>query len=103
MKTKTIIAPVVHLNGTGKAQLIGAYDAAHDAIAEAYKALRECGPNGRDYYPLYGCQLGAKEMKDAQSQHRSRLLMLSNCQDELAAIIGAITDNEHTAEVRVQE
>jgi hypothetical protein len=46
----TTIAPIVHLNGTSKSDLINALSTAANAVSSAEKALRETAPHGRDYY-----------------------------------------------------
>ena len=94
----TIIhAPRIHLNGTGKAQLIGAYETALDAVDAAFKALRDTAPNGRDYYTDAG------SMTHAEKEHRDRLLACDNLKSQLDAIIGAIDTNEVIATVRINE
>lgn len=52
-KTK-VIAPLVHLNGTSKQELIEQRANAIDALTEAGRQLAFAGPNGRDYYPEPG-------------------------------------------------
>jgi len=95
---KTIIAPAVHLNGTSQAELQKPIDAALDAIREAYDALKQCGPNGRDYY----CHPQAPQaMEQAQKQHRDRLLVLHNLQTELETLWAAIEYGAPTATLKV--
>jgi len=88
MTNKTVSAPRAHLNGTSKSSLIAALDAAHDTIGQAYEALKQTAPNGRDYYTE-----GPTALETAQDEHRARLLALHNVQAELYAIILAIEDN----------
>ena len=88
MTIKTIIAPRVHLNGTSRPSLIAALDAADDAIGQAYEALKQTAPNGRDYYTE-----GPQAMQQAQDEHRARLLALHNVQAQLSGIIEAIEDS----------
>jgi len=64
--TRETIAPIVHSNGTSKASLIDNLEAVWYAIDKAMDALREAGPNGRDYYPQPGL------MDKALAQHRWR-------------------------------
>lgn len=94
MTTKTIIVPSVHMNGTSKNGLTEPIDTALDAIRTACDALKQCGPNGRDYY---NHPQAPQAMEKAQQEHRARLLALHNLQAELEAIWGAIEDNETTA------
>lgn len=91
---KTIIAPAVHMNGTSKDELTKQIETALDAIRDAYDALKQCGPNGRDYY----ChQQAPQAMEKAQQEHRARLLTLHNLQTEMETLWGAIEDGEPTA------
>lgn len=64
--TRETIAPIIHLNGTSRLQLIDNLEAVWYAIDKAMDALREAGPNGRDYYPQTGL------MDKALEQHRWR-------------------------------
>lgn len=100
MQTKTIIAPIVHLNGTSKRGLTEPIDEALDAIREAYDKLKKCAPNGRDYYPHTESQ---QAMSRAQTEHRERLLALHNLQTELEALWTAIEDQEPTASFELTE
>lgn len=100
MTTKTIIAPIVHLNGTSKSGLIDPIEEALDAIREAYDKLKKCAPNGRDYYPYEQSQ---QALSRAQTEHRERLLALHNLQSELEAIWTAIEDREPMASFELTE
>lgn len=91
MNTKTVIAPRVHMNGTSRDSLVAALDAALDAIRAAYDALKNCGPNGRDYY---NHPQAPHAMEQAQKEHRDRLLALHNVQIELEELWSAIEANE---------
>ena len=94
MKTKTITAPMVHMNGTSKNGLTEPIDAALEAIRAAYDALKNCGPNGRDYY---NHPQAPHAMEQAQKEHRDRLLALHDLQSELEVLWMAIDDGEPTA------
>ena len=50
--TTTKILPLIHLNGSGYANLERDARAASTACEGAYSALRGMAPHGRDYYPL---------------------------------------------------
>lgn len=45
-----IIAPTVHLNGTGYNDLWNGYEAAYEAVRAAQEALGKIEFNARDYY-----------------------------------------------------
>ena len=97
MTTRTIQCPMIHMNGTSADSLIEDLDAAYTAVGAALDAMRNVGPNGRDYYPL-----GPEAMEAAQTQHRDRAMRLQTVRDELEAIIGAIEAQETTATVVVK-
>jgi hypothetical protein len=45
------LAPVLHLNGSGREALETQWEAAAEAIHKAGVALRRAAPNARDYFP----------------------------------------------------
>ncbi len=45
-----MIFPVIHLNGSGKTNLIRGYEEAADALRKALDALQAMRPHPRDYY-----------------------------------------------------
>ncbi len=45
------LAPVVHLNGTGREALEDQWQEAASAIHAASRVLHRAAPNARDYYP----------------------------------------------------
>ena len=98
MKTKTLVAPLIHLNGTQQDDLVDSLDAAHVALGAALDALRHCAPNGRDYYVQ---AVGAFE--SAVDQHRARSMAVANAQAEVEAIIGSILDDTTTAVAQVRD
>jgi hypothetical protein len=65
-----IVAPIVHLNGTSKEELLRLRSDAYDALNVAFGVLKKAAPNGRDYYPCPGL------MMDAIDQHTSRLMAI---------------------------
>lgn len=73
-----VAAPHIHLNGTSAERLVDGLIAVADKLEEAYQALREAAPNGRDYYPL-----GREAMDAAERQHERRLRAI----DEIKANI----------------
>lgn len=76
MKTDLIV-PVVHLNGTGKQDLIDMRERVDETLRLALAALKQMAPNGRDYYPVPGL------MDRAVEQHFRRMRVLTDLQDEL--------------------
>lgn len=72
-----VIAPIIHLNGTSADRLKEALSEAYLRLGDATEALRQCCPNGRDYYPEPG------RMKLAEEQHYRRIKVLRDLQAEL--------------------
>ena len=79
--------PMVHLNGSGKPNLMKPLEAADKGLSEAYSALRQAGPHMRDYYVLPN---GEEAFKLAVKQHSARMERLKAVQDELVELLGAI-------------
>lgn len=73
-----IVAPIVHLNGSGRQNLIDALANAYSAIEQAAEALKQTAPNGRDYYPA-----GPEALEAASSQYIRRNRALRDLQEEL--------------------
>lgn len=73
--------PLVHLNGTSKAELIGQYMEAHTAMIRALRVLQSAAPNGRDYYPL-----GDGAWLQARAEHDARVQKIIDVDEEIMAI-----------------
>jgi hypothetical protein len=74
-------APTVHLNGTGRAQLVEPLQAAARALRAAIAAVEDAAPNARDYYPQ-----GPGAFERARSEHVARLARLQAVLGELSAV-----------------
>lgn len=79
-----VIFPCVHFNGTPKSRLIENLCEVRQKLNETYEALKQAGPNGRDYYPVPGL------MDKAIEQHRQRQLALDSLLASIDAEIDAI-------------
>jgi len=79
-----VVSPIVHLNGTSRGSLLAALEDAYLAVSNAMDTLRQCAPNGRDYYPDPG------RMPKAEDQHRSRGEYLKAVLDSIEAEVAAI-------------
>lgn len=93
---KKLLAPCIHMNGTGKQDLMGALENAYSKIGEAQDALRLCAPNGRDYYVI-----SDRAYYIARYEHRNRILALGAIRTEIEAIVGGIESNVTEVEVEV--
>ena len=67
MNHETIITPIIHLNGDRRETLQNKLEAAYAAVCAAMDALRQCAPNGRNFYPEPG------RMSKAETQHQARM------------------------------
>jgi len=74
-----LILPVVHRNGTSRAELLEQACDAGAAISRALNALYEAGPNQRDYYVKPG------HWEKALAQHERRIETLKALLTELQA------------------
>ena len=78
-------APLIHLNGTSAVDLVEHLENFHNALNDIRAFLRECAPNGRDYYPL-----GPAAMEAAKDQHQWRGEMLDAISADVFREIEAI-------------
>lgn len=84
---KTLHAPLVHLNGTGRQSLIDEVRDAVNALHAARDAVATMTVHGRDFYPV-----GMEHFDAYRSQHRDRLARLEDVQEELEAIWHYLND-----------
>jgi hypothetical protein len=86
------IAPVVHLNGTSKADLLDQFRSMALAVKSAAEILCEHFPHARDYYVIrdtvYGT--GNNPYSEARAQHEQRIETLRTMYHELYDIFAAI-------------
>jgi hypothetical protein len=79
--------PSVHLNGTGKADLLKQWYGVAVAVSTAMDALAAASPHGRDYYPQ-----GDDAIVAAAKEHRERMAKLAAMHKEAEEIYLAIDD-----------
>lgn len=77
--------PTVHLNGTSKDDLLKGLENASYCLTQAYEALKQTAPNGRDYYPQ-----GNEALGKATEEHMDRLRRLDAINDEIDELAGEI-------------
>ncbi len=87
-----VIAPTVHLNGTGKADLLNQYLRIRGALWEAQRTISEGSPHGRDYYVQDGPEEDGEAVRQAAIENRARLLKLHEIEEEITAILINISD-----------
>ena len=87
MNVNEIILPIVHLNGTSPDSLIEEREVAFRGLYDAYAAMRQMAPNGRDYYPEPGL------LERAIEQHDRRLRAIHDLQSELEYEVKMIQAN----------
>ena len=86
MDRPEIITPIIHMNGDRKETLLANLEAAYDAVQSAIDALRQCSPNGRNYYPELG------RLQKAEAQHLERMKHLYAVRESLEAEAIAIDE-----------
>ncbi len=80
-----VVLPVIHLNGTSAERLCADLSDAYDALNDAYTALKQTAPNGRDYY------VAVRGLMDqAEAQHHRRLRAIDDIMRELQEQIEGI-------------
>lgn len=84
-----MIAPRIHMNGDAKSTLVNAIFSASLAINTASDLLRETRPNARNYYVI-----SPSAFRQAEVEHKSRVLRLQAIHDELLAMFMAIEQDE---------
>jgi hypothetical protein len=94
---KALHVPEIVNGGTGRAQLTAAYEVALDALAIAFRAVRDIAPQRRDYPSNDGA------MDFALEEHRSRLLSLNNLQNEIDAILDGIDKHQSIVMAQVDQ
>lgn len=88
----TIVAPLVHLNGTGRKSLEGALTKAYQALLDAQVHLAETGPNERDYYPLEGRFPGGSIYREAEAAHEARHQAIADVAAQIMGLMVAVAD-----------
>ncbi len=86
------VAPLIHGNGTSAEELKRNLEAAYEAVAAATLVLRQCSPNGRDYY------MGNVCMTEAEQQHRSRMGSLVGVMNSIEAEMELIDQDKQREE-----
>lgn len=77
-----IVAPIVHVGGTGQELLVEQFTNGRRAIRKTMKVLAAGCPHSRDY------AVQAREAWNrAQSEHRTRIERLASIDDELLALL----------------
>ena len=83
-----VVAPCIHLNGTSAESLSNAMEAAYSALYKARDLLRQCAPNGRDYY------IGDVHLTQAEGQHRRRQLAIDAVMNSLETEMDLINQRQ---------
>ena len=74
--------PAIHLNGSGKAHLVGVMEAAISALDTAREALAKARPHPRDYY-VNDKNISGMSFDIAAAQHKNREERLTSVASEL--------------------
>jgi folate-dependent tRNA-U54 methylase TrmFO/GidA len=82
-------APLVHINGTSRAELLKQLSDCFNKCMELEDTMRAARPHARDYYPLEPhCYEGARD------EHRRRELFIVQVRHEYAALLLAVHNRE---------
>lgn len=82
--------PTVHLNGTSREDLRLQYLQAIALLHKARRALADCCPNGRDYYPQ-----GPDAIETATLEHAARCLKIEEVIDEMQCLCMELTPEQY--------
>jgi len=93
---RSIIAPVLHLNGSGYGNLSGDYEKAMQALSDAEEALRLMSPHSRDYYVYED----PNAFNRAFSEHVARRKKLEDLKDEIEALWADVLAQENEIKER---
>jgi predicted AlkP superfamily pyrophosphatase or phosphodiesterase len=85
MTKPNVVAPVININGTSERELLNQLQNASRAILEAYHALQEAAPHGRDYQTAPVGTYG-----QAREQHSIWLGQLDDIRQALGEIANQI-------------
>lgn len=80
MNDECLVFPIVHMNGSGKTNLVNGYRKAWGALSMAMDDLLAISPHMRDYYPL---EDGIKLYERARRQHLDRIAALEQIKDDM--------------------
>ncbi len=80
--------PTIHLNGTSAERLYNDLDEARRAARDLLRALEDCAPNARDYYPQ-----GADAFSRARMEHQVRIEAVRQIQYELNELHEHVADS----------
>ena len=81
-----VVTPIVHLNGTSRAELLRQRLDLHLALRDAEAKLCAASPNARDYYVQPGL------WEKALAQHERRLRVLGGLRAEVEAEIREVDE-----------
>lgn len=83
----------IHLNGSGRDNLVNDWAEAISAIDLAEDKLRRCAPHMRDFYHVMGSDA---TYNLALEQHTDRLIRLHSIKEELNSLINAACQPQWT-------
>ncbi len=87
--SEKVLAPRIHLNGTGAETLISEYEAAMSAIASAIETASNVTVNARDYHVI-----SPEAFRAAVAQHQSAIDKLRESRAHFVAVFEAIMNQQ---------
>jgi hypothetical protein len=84
-----VIVPVLNINGASPDDLLGAYQAALDALREAITCMNMTAPHGRDFQTEPDSVLA-----EARDQHRLRVKAVAEVYRDIEGIAVAVQEQK---------
>jgi hypothetical protein len=94
MNKNDLALPSIHLNGTGKDDLVRQLSEAHLKLSQARDVLAQAAPHQRDYY----VQKDQSNYHRARKQHEARLRKIEEVMSELLDLGIFIQDGGYKAQ-----
>jgi hypothetical protein len=88
MRTRSMLKPTVHLNGTSRGELERLHEQAFHKLGEAIDSLLEAAPNGRDFYTQ-----GDSAYAEARKEHEARVARVRSVRGEIEELWLHIVDH----------
>jgi len=89
-----LMVPTVHLNGTGRDELLAQITNAISAISDALDAMAKASPHPRDFYVQPADDMGNTAWDIALAQHRLRTQKVTEVMNDLGEVYAAVFDQE---------
>lgn len=89
--TKQLL-PTIHLNGTGRREIVSQLVQAYTQLDLAMEKMAQAAPHGRDYYPQDKGEILSTSYLAASEAHRLRMRKVRDVRDEIEQLAMAVHD-----------